>query len=116
MHQLDIESWKAMDNFIEKCKLRLELVSLQNNNLVLLSDEKHKVLNRLVHHLTCPCQISFNNWHKNLGRWGELTFKENTSQALLLARQNILTARKTLADSAHVEDDQLASGPSSLSH
>ncbi|KTD39096.1 hypothetical protein Lnau_0295 [Legionella nautarum] len=116
IHQLDLGSWKAMDNFIEKCKSRLELVSLQNNNLVLLCDEKHEVLNRLVHHLACPCLISLNNWHTNLSRWGELTFVENTSQALLLARHHILTTRKTQADFAHVEDEKLASGPSSFSH
>ncbi|PJE18150.1 hypothetical protein [Legionella sp.] len=116
MHQLDVESWVAMDNFIEKCNARLKLFSLQNNDLVQLCDGKHEVLNRLVHRLDCPFLISFNNWHKNLLRWDELTTPVNTNRALLLARQSILTARKTQTDSARVEDEELTGGPSSLSH
>lgn len=47
-------------------------ISLQNNNLVNLTEKSHQALNSLVHRVRCPCLISYNNWDRNYNRWLEL--------------------------------------------
>ncbi|ARH01297.1 hypothetical protein [Legionella micdadei] len=115
LYQFGVEYWQALDYFIEKRLEKdsdaLELLSLQNNNLVELSEESHQVLNSLIHRLDCPRLISFNNWCKNLLRWGELT--SIVDESLAIARRNWFTENAAKMDTQKVEvSDGLSINPS----